>query len=197
MVKFQMLKKKFGKEPISHVNVDEAVAIGAAIKAGYLMHEKGLTDLTPEAAAIVSRTRLQDVTSHSLGTFAVLNVGGANKLRNDIILRKNTAIPAKETKTYGTIRKGQTEIDCSVTQGEDTDPEFVKILLNESMELPSGRPAGCPIEVTYSYDANGVMKFEFKDVDSGRVKVLESKDAQRAQQHIEEIEADFDDLEIE
>ncbi|MBN1803885.1 MAG: Hsp70 family protein [Sedimentisphaerales bacterium] len=193
----EMLKKKFGKEPISYVNVDEAVAMGAAIKAGYLMHKEGLTELTPEAAAVISRTRLQDVTAHSLGTFAVLDVGGSNKRVNDIILRKNSPIPAKQTKTYYTMQKGQTLIDCSVTQGEDSDPEFVQLLLNKNMELPAGRPAQCPIEVTYSYDANGVMKFEFKDVESGRVKVLESADAQRAKQHVEEVEANFDDLEIE
>jgi molecular chaperone DnaK len=192
-----MLEKKFGKKPASHVNPDEAVAMGAAIKAGYLMHEKGLTNMTQEAAAIISRTKLQDVIAHSLGTLAVCDVGGASKLRNVIMIRKNSPIPIKKTETFRTISKNQTELECNVTQGEDTDPEFVKSLLKKDMQLPPGRPAGCPIEITYSYDANGQMKFEFKDVESGQTKVLESKDAQRAQQYVEEIEADFDDLEIE
>jgi len=193
----QMLKRKFGKEPVSYVSEDEAVAMGAAIKAGYLMNERGLTDLTPEAVAIISRTKLQDVTAHSLGTLAVCDVGGEMKLRNVIMIRKNSSIPIKKTETFHTIVKNQTTVNCSVTQGEDADPEFVKTLLKEQMELPSDRPAGCPIEITYSYDVNGQMKFEFKDVESGRVKVLKSTDAERAQRHVEEIEADFDDLEIE
>ncbi len=193
----QMLKAKFGKEPISYVNPDEAVALGAAIKAGFLMHQKGLTELTPQAAAIISRTKLQDVTAHSLGTYVVCDVGGRDMLRNDIIISKNTPIPAKKSKTYYTRYHNQTAIDCSVTQGEDPDPEFVNILIDESLELPEGRPPGCPIEVTYSYDVNGQMNFEFKDVETGKIKTLESADALRAQQLVEEVEADFDDLEIE
>ena len=193
----EMLKKKFGKEPISHVNVDEAVAMGAAIKAGYLMHERGLADFTPEAAAVVSRTQLRDVIAHSLGTLAVCDIGGAQTPRNVKIIPKNSPVPAKKTKTFYTAYKGQTAIDCTVTQGEDDDPEFVKTMLKEEMELPPDRPVNCPIEITYSYDVNGVMKFEFKDVESGRVKVLDSIDARRAKKHVEEFEAEFDDLEIE
>jgi len=193
----KMLKKKFTKEPINHVNVDEAIAMGAAIKAGYLMNEKGLTDFTPEAAARVSQTRLKDVTAHSLGTLAMSNIDGVEKLRNHIMIPKNSLIPIKKTETFYTMSDNQIKVDCSVTQGEDTDPEFVNVILQKVVDLPSNRPAGCPIEVTYSYDTNGIMKFKFKDVQTGRTEDMESKDALRAQKHLEEIEADFEDLEIE
>lgn len=192
-----MLKRMFKKDPLSHVNVDEAVAMGAAIKAGFLMDKKGVSNLTKQAAAVVSRTKLGDVTSKSLGTLAICDVDGVEKLRNTIIISKNTAIPVQQTKTFYTIKPNQIEVDCTVTQGEDLDPEFVNLLCREIMSLPDGRPAGCPIEVTYSYDANGVMKFIFKDVQSGQVTTMNSQDARQAQSHIEEIEEEFEELEIE
>ena len=33
-------------------------------------------------------------------------------------------------------------------------------------DLPPNRPAGRPIEVTFSYDENGMMKCKYKDVES-------------------------------
>ncbi|MHC4956001.1 MAG: Hsp70 family protein, partial [Planctomycetota bacterium] len=63
-----MLEKKFGQPPITGVNPDEAVALGAAIQAGVLMEEQGLSALPEEAKTHLSRTRIRDVTNHSFGT---------------------------------------------------------------------------------------------------------------------------------
>ena len=48
----------------------------------------------------------------------------------------------------------------------------VNIILKEEMELPANRPANQPIEVTYAYDENQMMKCTFKDINAGIVKEI-------------------------
>ena len=195
-----MLEKKFGQPPITGVNPDEAVAIGAAIQAGVLMQEQGLMEATPEAQGMLSRTRIRDVTNHSFGTLALTEVHGTARLRNSIIIPKNRPIPASLTDTFYTTYDNQDTIQCTITQGEDEDPEFVKKIVEGDMALPSQRPAGRPIEVTYSYDANGRMACVFKDVESGRTKRFDLDMATGASggSKPDEIDAsDLDDLTIE
>ena len=63
---------------------------------------------------------------------------------------------------------GQKDIDCSVTQseGEESDVEFVNSYTKEPLKLSKNAKAGDPIEVTYSYDTNGVMHCVFKEMKS-------------------------------
>ena len=56
-----------------------------------------------------------------------------------------------------------------MTQGEDTDVEYVNKIATNKFKLPPDRPAGCPVKVTYSYDVNQRMHCKFEDVESGRV----------------------------
>ena len=41
------------------------------------------------------------------------------------------------------------------------------------MDLPSNRPANQPIEITYAYDENQMMKCTFKDINAGSVKEID------------------------
>ncbi|MCS6897782.1 MAG: Hsp70 family protein [Nitrospira sp.] len=196
----QMLKKKFGKDPVKAVNPDEAVALGAAIQAGILMHERGMSNLQPEVAKQLADTRLMDVTAHSYGTICVADVHGRERLRNSIIIRKNTRIPCTRSQSYYTISHDQRRIHCTITQGEDEDPEFVNVVAEDKMELPGGRPPGREIRITYSYDSNGRMSCEFLDMESGKRKVFNLDTAAQARGSIAVPalqDADFDDLKIE
>jgi molecular chaperone DnaK (HSP70) len=44
------------------------------------------------------------------------------------------------------------------------------------MPLPAGRPADQPIEVTFAYDLNGIMRAEFRDLGTGKPLVIELRD---------------------
>jgi len=52
----------------------------------------------------------------------------------------------------------------------ETDPRFVKIIWEGQLELPSGRPSGQELEVTYCYDESELMHCSFHDVSSGNDK---------------------------
>ena len=68
----------------------------------------------------------------------------------------------------GSLRQGQTAVEVTVTQGEDTAVEYVNKIATHKFELPEDRPPECPIKVTYSYDVNQRMHCKFEDVESGR-----------------------------
>ena len=95
---------------------------------------------------------------------------GVDQLQNSIVLRKGDKLPASKTETFYTVQPGQTAVDCTATESNspESDLRFVKpIWKGELGPLPADRPEGQPIEVTFSYDTNGIMNIVFKDVESG------------------------------
>jgi molecular chaperone DnaK len=168
------LTRLFGRAPICHVNPDEVVALGAALYAG-LNAQSG--QLNAAQAAVVRSMKLQEVANHFFGTIAVeRNPTGESRLRNSVIIEKNTALPCAKTESYYTVSPGQTAVDCRVTQSatRETDPDFVRVIWDGSLgPLPPGRPAQMEIRVTYSYDTNQIMHCVFEDVASGVKKEIE------------------------
>lgn len=166
----QKLTNMFGFEPESTVNVDECVAMGAAIHAGLVTLEKDKTKLPEPIAAGLGDIKLTDVCNHSYGTICAPldKQTGRRIVSNKIILRKNTPIPCNQTQTFYTVSKGQKHVELTITQGEDDDPQFINRIATYRLDLPPDRPAKCPIEVTYSYDRNQRMHCTFKDLISGR-----------------------------
>ena len=166
----QRLEKMFGAAPETAVNVDECVALGAALHAGLTMiREK--PDAVP--AGITSGLRdinLTDVCNHSYGTICapIDKETGRRVIQNRIILRKNTPLPCEASQMFYTMSEGQTEVEVTITQGEDSAVEYINKIATHKFKLPPNRPAGCPIKVTYSYDVNQRMHCRFEDLQSGR-----------------------------
>ena len=168
----ESLKRQFGKEPSEGVNLDEAVALGAAIYAG-LRTDKG--NLKPMQREKLSKVSVVDVANHYYGTISMHRDDelGSEDLRVSIIIPKNTPLPCSRSETFYTVTEGQQFVHCRVTQScnDETDPEFVTIIMEDAQlgPLPPGRPAQQPIEITYSYDLDQTMHVRFKDVSSGMV----------------------------
>jgi len=167
----QRLEKTFGKAPETAVNVDECVALGAALHAGLTMLREKPETVSAGIARGLTEINLTDVCNHSYGTICapIDKVTGRRVIQNRIILNKNTPLPCEATQTFYTLKDGQSEVEVTITQGEGTDVEFVNKIATYKFELPPDRPAECPIKVTYSYDMNQRMHCKFEDVESGRV----------------------------
>src|SRR6516225_1302455 len=94
-----------GKPPRAGVNVDEVVALGAAIQAAIEVGQS-IGDAVPRFTLGASSTspapaaarRVTDVMSHSLGTVAVSPDGSAYV--NDLVIRRNVPIPASDSRSY-------------------------------------------------------------------------------------------------
>jgi molecular chaperone DnaK len=172
-----MLEKFFGKPPKSCGNVDECVALGAALFAK-------------------KSARIQEVCNASYGTLAMIyNVAtGEEKLQNSVVIPKNTPIPCSRTQLYQTSEDNEKLIEVDITQGEDEEPRFVDIIGRISLEVPPDRPKGCEVAVTFSYDENQRVRALVVDKQSGRSRevavnykgagVLSEEDLKRRTQHL-------------
>ncbi len=165
------LTKLMGFEPTAEVNVDECVALGAAIHAGIKKLEINPESVHESVRKTLEKVEMTDVCNHSYGTICLGLANpetGEMAPKNDIIIPKSTRLPANETKTYNTMSDGQDTVNVRVTQGEGDDPEYVNVLFQGNMNLPPSRPRGQPIEVTFEYDENARMSCVFHDVNSGK-----------------------------
>ena len=194
----QLLERMFGKAPLRGINPDEAVALGAAIHAGKLLTERGLSDLPKDSREALKRMRLQDVTSHPYGTLSIDSAFGVETLRNTVMIPKNSPIPASQRKSFYTIHDNQAELRCTITQGEDPDPDFVNLIAEQVMNLPPNRPAGREVAVTFSYDANQRMSCDFLDVESGRSEHFDLDMARFEKDKLgaNSLETSFDDIDF-
>jgi len=179
------LKEIFGVEPETAVNVDEAVALGAAVHAGLCMMRDNPASVPAGIAGGLRSIKLIDVCNHSYGTICARTDEKTGKrfAQNYIILKKNTPLPCELSRIFYTVSDNQQQLDITITQGEDADPEYVNVIATEIFKLPPGRGANRPVKVTYSYDVNQRMHCAFEDVDSGSrldVELALDKDAQDA-----------------
>ena len=167
-----------GKPPRAGVNVDEVVALGAAIQAAIEVGRADRRRRTPVHARRVAgrgrartrraRRRVTDVMSHSLGTIAVSPDGSAYV--NDIVIRRNVPIPASDSRAYlhATHGGANTRLEVYVTQGESSAPLDCTILgkyVFDGIE-PTGDEVA--VDVGLSYDSNGVVQARATQRDTGR-----------------------------
>ncbi len=171
----QRLEKKFGFEPEAAVNLDECVALGAALHAGLTMLRDKPDEVPTGVASGLRDISLTDVCNHSFGTLCapIDKETGRRTIQNRIILKKNTPLPCEQSQVFYTMTADQRELEVTVTQGEDAVPEYVNKIATHRFELPANRPPKCPIKVTYSYDVNQRMHCTFQDMQSGRVLEIE------------------------
>ncbi|GAA2119936.1 Hsp70 family protein [Kocuria atrinae] len=140
------------------VHPDEAVALGAAIQAAVEQSSSVVGDLAIfEGKPLV----VEDVTSQSLG---VITVGDDLRTKiNTIVIPRNTKIPAKLSQDLQTIRDNQPALDVEVTQGDDTNPDYVVVVGTKTLPIPP-YPAGAPVRVTYAYDIDQTIFVELTDL---------------------------------
>lgn len=142
----KMLEERTGLAPDHSVNPDEAVARGAAIYAEYLLASRSGRDK--------ARFKITNVNSHSLGIEGVDPRTG--RKCNNIIIPRNTPLPARKTERFATKSKGQKSVVVKVLEGESPVPsECTPIGRTAIRGLPENLPAGSPIFVTYEYGVNG------------------------------------------
>jgi molecular chaperone DnaK len=144
----EMLRSVTGKEPDRSQSPDEAVAHGAALYAGLLLAQRGGV----ERPAF----QLVNVNSHSLG---VVGIHPQTRQRHNVILiAKNTPLPCRAARTFKTAKENQRSVAVDVVEGESHRPEeCVQVGRCVIPELPPGLPRGTPVEVEYTYAANGTL----------------------------------------
>lgn len=160
-----------GKPPRTGVNVDEVVALGAAVQAAMEAGES-IGDAVPRftlggGAAPPAPRKVVDVMSHSLGVVAV-SADGSSYV-NDVVIRRNLPIPAENTRTYmhSTHGGANTKLEVYLTQGESASPLDCTILGKYVFQGIEATDAEVAVDVGLSYDADGVVQAKAVQRDSG------------------------------
>ncbi len=149
------VEKMSGKKALSGINVDEAVAMGAAIQANIDANGQDEENLL----SLGQFKKIQDVMSHSLGLVAE----NADRTRylNSIIITKNQFIPSTEIRPYqlATRTDQNNELDVYMLQGESDRPLDCKILGKYVFSEVEHEPDSLAvIDVKYAYDENGIIQ---------------------------------------
>ncbi len=161
----QFVRHMSGRDPRAGVNVDEVVALGAAVQAA-IEEGREATDATPRFSLAGAR-RVSDVMSHSLGVVALSEDGSAYV--NDILIRRNAPIPSQNAKAYAIGTRGgeNDRLEVYLTQGESAQPLDCAILGKYVFRGIHPTDAEVTIDVTMSYDANGIVQVEAAQRDTG------------------------------
>ena len=166
----RLLARMSAKTMPTDIAVDETVASGAAIHAAICALHGGdrIRELGAEAAERLGKIHTVDVAAHALGL--IIKDVKTLQSRNDVLISKNSRLPASVSKTYQTSYDGQQKIILQVVQGDAPDPTAnITIGMLEVKELPPDRPAGSLVKVTYSYDRKGRVHVAAEDQATGTV----------------------------
>jgi L1 cell adhesion molecule like protein len=153
--KVQKLLQDFfnGKELNKTINIDEAVAYGAAVQAAILAGDKS--------------EKLQGLVQIDVNPLS-LGVDAAGGLLS-VFIKRNTPIPTKQTYKYTTSCDNQASVSFVVYECElgmaNNRTCLGKLELSQIPPAPSGVPH---IELTFNIDANGILNVEAVENSTGK-----------------------------
>lgn len=144
----RMVGRLFQKLPLSHLNPDELVALGAAVQAGLKARNASLEDVV-----------MTDVCPYTLGTSAIVD-DNYDTLVIVPIIERNAVVPISQSQKFYTVRDKQKEINLDVYQGENMRPEDNVLLGNLNIDVPAAKSGQEGVDVRFTYDINGALEVE-------------------------------------
>jgi molecular chaperone DnaK len=150
------VEAEVGKSPFKGINPDEAVAMGAALQAGIIAGDEGVSDIL-----------LLDVTPLTLG---IETLGGVTTT----MIERNTTIPSRRSEIFSTAANNQPAVEIHVLQGErEFSKDNVTLGQFHLVGIPPAARGIPQVEVTFDIDANGIVNVSAKDLGTGKEQSIE------------------------
>jgi molecular chaperone HscC len=156
----KLASRLFGRIPLSSLDPDHIVAMGAAVRAAMDARCESLRDVV-----------MTDVCPHTLGTSVIEREGRTVEEVISPIVERNAVVPISRARRYSTVHPNQTSLLVEIYQGECLRPKDNVRIGELNVTVPRGPAGRETIDVRFTYDSNGALEVEVTVLSTGEKSV--------------------------